>query len=269
MKIAFLGGGGNMGSALIRGLLASGTATHEGIHLVSSTRESTVRDANRLGVVAASSAAEAVSGAEVVFVCVKPAKVLALVSELSGSLEGRLLVSVAAGITAADLAKAAGQGCRVIRAMPNTAVRLRNGVTAIALHPSATEEDRLLAINLFSSVGTPVEIPEEQMNIATAISGSGPAFALLMMEAMVTEGVRRGLDDSTARLFASGAFSAASGLVASSDSSPAKLREEITSPGGTTAAGLSVLTEHGFAGIVETAVSAAAERAAEMSGKSR
>lgn len=258
-----------MGSALIRGLVASGTAMPEGILLASSTPETTIRAADLLGVVAADSAVGAVSGADVVFVCVKPAKVLALLSELSDPLQGRLLISVAAGIRASKLAEASGPGCRVIRAMPNTAVRLRNGVTALSLHSSATEEDRQLALRLFSAVGKALEIPEEQMDIATAVSGSGPAFALLMMEAMVAEGIRRGLTPSTALTFASGAFSAASGLVASSDSSPAKLREEITSPGGTTAAGLSVLMERGFNEIVETAVSAAALRSFEMSATSR
>lgn len=269
MKIAFLGGGGNMGSALIRGLVASGMTTADAIFLSSSTPESAKKAAERLGVIPSSSGAEAVGSADVVVACVKPAKLLPVISELSGPLTGRLLISVAAGILSQEIAQAAGPDCRVIRAMPNTAVRLRNGITAISLHPSASSDDRGVAHTLFSSVGTPVEIPEEQMDIATAISGSGPAFALLMMEGMVAEGIRRGLEPSTALLFASGAFSAASGLVSSSDSSPAQLRDEITSPGGTTAAGLGVLTSKGFPEIVESAVSAAAERSREMSGKPR
>ena len=269
MKMAFLGGGGNMGSALIRGLLSSGIAAPEEIILTSSTFESATSAANVLGVSAAASAAEAVGSAEIVFLCVKPAKALALLQEHPGALDGKLLISVAAGIGADDLASAAGHGCRVIRTMPNTAVRLRKGVTAIAPHASASPADRELAERLFSSVGSPVIIREEEMDIVTAVSGSGPAFALLVMESMAREAVRHGLEPSQALLFASGAFSAASSLVTETGTSPSDLRAEITSPGGTTAAGLAVLTEKGLPGIVESAVSAAAARSAEMSGKGR
>ena len=267
--MAFLGGGGNMGSALIRGLVSSGIASPGEIILASSTHGSATRAAEVLGVSAAASALEAVESAEVVFLCVKPAKALALLKELSGALDGKLLISVAAGIGSDDLSASAGRGCRVIRTMPNTAVRLRKGVTAIAPHASASTEDRELAKQLFSSVGTPIVIREEEMDIVTAVSGSGPAFALLIMESMAREAVRHGLEPSQALLFASGAFSAAASLVTETGTSPSDLRAEITSPGGTTAAGLAVLTERGLPGIVKTAVSAAAARSAEMSGKGR
>ena len=267
--MAFLGGGGNMGSALIRGLVSSGIAAPGEIVLASSTYGSATRAAEVLGVSAAASASEAVENAEVVFLCVKPAKTLALLKELSGALDGKLLISVAAGIGSDDLSGSAGCGCRVIRTMPNTAVRLRKGVTAIAPHVSASPDDRELAKQLFSSVGTPIVIREEEMDIVTAVSGSGPAFALLMMESMAREAVRQGLEPSQALLFASGAFSAAAALVTETGTSPSDLRAEITSPGGTTAAGLAVLTERGLPEIVETAVSAAAARSAEMSGKGR
>ena len=268
--MAFLGGGGNMGSALIRGLVSSGIAAPGEIVLASSTHGSATRAAEVLGVSAAASALEAVESAEVVFLCVKPAKALALLKELSGALDGKLLISVAAGIGSDDLSASAGRGCRVIRTMPNTAVRLRKGVTAIAPHASASTEDRELAKQLFSSVGTPVVIREEEMDIVTAVSGSGPAFALLMMmESMAREAARHGLEPSQALLFASGAFSAAASLVTETGTSPSDLRAEITSPGGTTAAGLAVLSEQGLSGFVETAVSAAAARSAEMSGKGR
>jgi pyrroline-5-carboxylate reductase len=268
MNIAILGGG-RMGGALVRGMLASGITTGDRITLSSSSAERAGLAAADLGVTAASSNAEALKNADVVFLCVKPAKALAVMEENAPLLAGKLLISVVAGVRSSDLIKAARSGVRLIRAMPNTAVRLRQGITAISPDDSASPDDLKTAKLLFSSVGTAVVVLEEDLDTVTAVSGSGPAFALLMIEALMQGGIEGGLSEEQSRKFASGALEAAAALVAGSAESPLTLREEITSPGGTTAAGLLVLEDSDFTRAVRGAVQAAKSRSVELSHQFR
>lgn len=267
MKYAILGGG-RMGSALVRGMIASGITTGDLITISSRTPESAQKSAAALGANAALSNAEALRCADVVFLCVKPAQSLEVVSSLSEELSGKLLISIVAGIRSADLLEAAGGGIRVIRSMPNTAVRLRKGVTAVAPHASSTPEDLRNAHAIFSSVGTSLEVSEGDLDIVTAVSGSGPAFALLMLEALAQGGVDGGLSPEAAKSFAAGALAAAAALVQETGETPLALRAEITSPGGTTQAGLEVLEESNFTGIVRSAVRAARDRSIQLSARS-
>lgn len=264
MNYAVLGSG-RMGSALIRGMLASGMTTAERITISSKTPESTARTATELKVHAAASNAEAVRAAKVIFLCVKPNQSLEVLQGVSKELAGKLVISIVAGIRSIDLLAATGKEARIIRAMPNTAVRLRKGVTAIAPAPSASEADLQLAEQIFSSVGTAIKVREEDLDTVTAVSGSGPAFALLMLEALAQGGVDGKLTPETAKIFAAGALAAAASLVIETEETPAALRAEITSPGGTTAAGLDVLQESNFSRIVCDAVRAARNRSIELS----
>jgi len=256
-----------MGSALVRGMIASGLTTGDRITISSRTVESAQKSAAALGVKAANSNAEAVRLAEVVFLCVKPAQSLKVLSSLTSELSGKLVISIVAGIRSADLLAAAGGGIRVIRSMPNTAVRLRKGVTAIAPDASSTPEDLEIARQIFSSVGTALQVSEGDLDIVTAVSGSGPAFALLMLEALAQGGIDGGLDPEIAKSLAAGALSAAAALVLETGEPPLSLRAEITSPGGTTQAGLGVLEGSNFTGIVRSAVRAARNRSIELSAK--
>ena len=264
MNIAILGGG-RMGGALIRGLLAAGITTGDKITLSSSSGEKASQAAADLGVTPAATNAEALKKASIVFLCVKPAKALAVLEENAPHLAGKLLISVVAGVKSSDLLKASGGGVRLIRSMPNTAVRLRRGITAIAPDASVTEDDLMTAQRLFSSVGRAVVVREEYLDTVTAVSGSGPAFALLMLEALMQGGIEGGLSEEQSRIFASGALEAAAALTAGSENSPLALRAEITSPGGTTAAGLQVLEDSDFTSAVRGAVRAARSRSAELS----
>jgi pyrroline-5-carboxylate reductase len=264
MKLAVLGCG-RMGSAMIRGILASGITRPEDVAVSCSSPQSTQRAAEALGVPAASSNAGAVASADVVFLSVKPAQAQEAVSGVAGELPGKLLLSMVAGIRSEALHKAAQGGARIVRSMPNTAVRLRKGVTAIARGVGADIADIDLARKVFSSVGSVIEVREEDLDTVTAVSGSGPAFALLMLEALAQGGIDGGLDPAVARSFASGALAAAAALVLETGDSPLSLRAEITSPGGTTAAGLSALEEAHFPQAVRSAVRAARQRAAELS----
>ena len=256
-----------MGSALVRGMIASGITTGDRITISSRTAESAQKSAASLGAKSAASNPDALSGADVVFLCVKPAQSLEVVSSLSQELSGKLLISIVAGIRSAALLSAADGGIRVIRSMPNTAVRLRKGVTAIAPDASATHGDLLIARQIFSSVGTCLEVGEDELDAVTAVSGSGPAFALLMLEALAQGGIDGGLEPEVAKTLAAGALAAASALVMETGESPLALRSEITSPAGTTEAGLGVLEKSEFPQIVRDAVHAARRRSIELSSK--
>jgi len=256
-----------MGSALVHGMIASGITTGNEITISSRTAESGRQSALLLGTHAAPSNAAAVVGADVVFLCVKPFQALNVIGEVAAQLHGKLLISIVAGTRASDLIDAACGGFRLIRTMPNTAVRLRKGITAISPDSSATPDDLELAHRIFNSVGTALEVSEKNLDAVTAVSGSGPAFALLMLEALAQGGMEGGLDPETAKQCAAGALSAAAALVLETAESPLSLRAEITSPGGTTAAGLEVLVDRGFPSIIRDAVSAARHRSMELSAK--
>jgi len=254
-----------MGTALVRGMIAAGVTSAEQVTLSSSSVKKAEHAARELGATAAASNGEAARDADVIFLCVKPAKAIDLLKGITSELSEKLIISVVAGLRSSDLQNAAGPGVRLIRSMPNTAVRLRRGVTAIAPSPTATETDVRTAEHLFSAVGTAEVVREEELDTVTAVSGSGPAFALLMLEALM-EGAREGgLSEEHARVFASGALSAAAALVSGSSETPSALRQEITSPGGTTQAGLTVLGESDFTKAVKGAVLAARLRSAELS----
>jgi pyrroline-5-carboxylate reductase len=256
-----------MGRALIRGMISSGLTTGQDVIISSRTPQSASQTASLLGTRFADTNASALDHADVVFLCVKPALALEVIAGVAKQLRGKLLLSIVTGIHSADLRKASEDGARIIRAMPNTAVRLRKGITAIAPDDSATQEDQALALRIFSSVGTAIEVREKDLDAVTAVSGSGPAFALLMLESLAQGGIEGGLAPDTAKAFAAGALSAAASLVMETGETPLALRTEITSPGGTTAAGLQVLTDSDFPNIVRDAVSAARHRAAELSAK--
>lgn len=264
MKIAILGAG-RMGCALARGMVAAGVLPGNSITLTSSSAEKAAVAAEKLGVCSADTNESALAEADIAFLCVKPAKAISLLREISSHLAGKLLISVVAGLRSQSLQEAAGNSVRLIRSMPNTAVRLRQGVTALAPAATATSGDLTTAEHLFSSVGTAVVVREDDLDTVTAVSGSGPAFALLMLEALLEGGHEGGLSVEQARVFASGALSAAAALVSCSPESPLALRAEITSPGGTTEAGLSILEDSDFTRSVRGAVRAARLRSAELS----
>lgn len=266
MNYAFLGAG-RMGSALIRGMIASGLTTGDRITITSKHPESAQTAAAALDTKVAASNAGALIGADIVFLCVKPNQSLEVVEGVASELQGKLLISIVAGIHSEDLLAAAGGNVRVIRTMPNTAVRLRKGITAVAPDSSATAEDLARALEIFSSVGTALEVRERDLDAVTAVSGSGPAFALLMLESLAQGGMEGGLDPETAKICAAGALAAAAALVMETGETPLALRQEITSPNGTTAAGLDVLSKLNFPSIVRDAIAAARHRSMELSAK--
>jgi len=262
--IAFVGGG-NMARALIRGLV--GTATVPADQIIAADPDgSKLRSLEQeLGIRCTSDNAEAVEEANVVVLATKPqvfAQLLPGVAAVLGS--NTLLISVAAGIPTGLIERALPAGTRVVRTMPNTPALVGAGATAIAAGSLATEEDLTLAEILFRSVGISVRVPEAQLDAVTGLSGSGPAYVFAMIEALRDAGVREGLPEETALELASQTVFGAARLLRDENESPEVLRQRVTSPGGTTRAGLDALSEAGFAEAILGAVRAATRRSVEL-----
>ncbi len=262
-SLSFLGAG-RMAQALIRGLLQASFIEKENIFVSSLHGDSAQELAREYHINATSHNGESIIASPVIFLCTKPAQALEALSQNASLFKNKLIISIAAGILLEDLYDAAGREARIIRTMPNIAVRIGKGVTTITPHHSATADDIDLTTRLFATVGTVFEVPEKQTNAATAVSGSGPAFALLFLEALFQGGVQEGLDPSLSRVLSAHVLASTAALILETKDTPAALRAEIASPKGTTEAGLKVLQEGQFSNIVVKAIRAATKRAQEL-----
>lgn len=253
-------GGGRMGDALLGGILASGTVAPSDIRVVetSAARRAELADL-RPGVVVATDA----DAAEGTIIATKPGDVAAAVGEVAACDGGRIL-SIAAGVTIDLIEAVAGPGVPVVRAMPNTPALIGLGATAIAGGSSATDDDLDWAERLLSGVGVVVRVSERQLDAVTGLSGSGPAYVFLVAEAMVDAGVTAGLPRDLATTLAYQTLVGSARLLAEGDETPADRRAAVTSPGGTTAAGVRVLEQRAVRAAIVDAVMAATERAAEL-----
>lgn len=247
-----------MGSALIGGLVQSGwdPSSIVVVEIDAAKREALTRD---LGVGVSGS----IVAAEGALIAVKPVDAAKVCSDIAAVGTPRVL-SIAAGISVDALQSAAGDATRVVRAMPNTPALVREGVTAICGGGSCTEDDFAWAEEVLSSVGVVVRVPESQMDAVTAVAGSGPAYLFLLAEALLEAGRKEGLPADVADALVRQLFRGAGILLAESPESAATLRERVTSPNGTTAAGLAVFEARGLREIVHDVVRAAAARSAEM-----
>jgi pyrroline-5-carboxylate reductase len=259
-------GGGNMGGALIRGLIARGLAAQR-ISVGEAHQSRRIALADELGVHVTADNREAVNGADVVVIAVKPQDMAGTVRELAPSLAARapLVISIAAGIRVADIEGWSGAGIPVVRAMPNRPALNSAGATAMFAPPAVTAAHRALAAQVLGAVGTTVWVAEESLlDVVTALSGSGPAYFFLLAELMTDAAVNLGLDRASA-LELSLQTLYGSGLMARhSDGDLARLRAEVTSKGGTTEAAVRSFDAANLRGIVAAALTAATERGREM-----
>ncbi|CAG1065816.1 pyrroline-5-carboxylate reductase [uncultured bacterium] len=268
--IGFLGAG-NLAEALIKGLISSGAVAPG--HIVASDRMSArlVHLAEAYEVKVFNKNFETVRNADIIFLAVKPQDVPGVLEEIAPEINsGKVLISVAAGITTGlimDVLKEAGlkHFIPVVRAMPNTPATVREAATAICAGSGAGKGHLDLAAALFSTVGSVTVIEDESlMDAVTALSGSGPAYVFLFMEALIEGGVKLGLPRETATQLAMQTVSGAAALAKESPKELSELRSMVTSPGGTTMAGLKKLGDGGFCEIIEKALEAAAQRAGEL-----
>jgi len=251
-------GGGNMGTALVGGLVHGGWNPKE-ITVVELDAAKRATLESEYGV----NTSEVIVSGEGALVAVKPGDVANVCAQASGLGIHRVL-SIAAGISVQTLQDAAGVRTKAIRAMPNTPALVREGVTAICGSDACTEEDFAWAESILSAVGVVVRVPESQMDAVTAVAGSGPGYIFLMAESLLTAAQDAGLPADVANILVRQLFRGAGILLADSAESPATLRERVTSPNGTTAAGLAVLENAGLRETMHNVVMAAAARSAEM-----
>jgi pyrroline-5-carboxylate reductase len=263
-RIAFIGAG-NMGEALIKGLLEAGRVRPEQLIAtdIRKDRLEAIRKAYRIDTVTDNR--EAVAKAQILLLAVKPQVMNEVLTELRGAVaEDHCLLSIAAGIPTAFIEARFSQPTRVVRIMPNTPAFVLAGASAIAPGRHATPEDLEIARQILNAVGRVVQVDEKLMDAVTGLSGSGPAYIFVVIEALSDAGVRMGLSREVATLLAAQTVFGAARMVLESGEHPARLRDSVTSPGGTTIAGLHVLEQAGFRGILMTAVEAAARRSQEL-----
>lgn len=263
-KIAFLGSG-NMAEALVKGLLAAGTAAKDEIVCAEPRPERREELQARYGIAAIASNTAAVQQAEIIVLSVKPQVMDALLDEIASVVDPRkLVVSIAAGVPIAAIARKLGAGARIIRTMPNTPALVGSGATALARGTHATEADLVQAVALFEAVGTAVVVEEHLLDAVTGLSGSGPAFVFIAIEALADGGVKVGLPRHVAMALAAQTVVGAAKLVLDTGEHPGKLKDQVTSPGGTTIAGVHALESAGFRAALIAAVEAATKRSREL-----
>lgn len=265
MRIAFIGGG-NMATSLVGGLIARGTRARD-LTIADPVAAQRERLQREYGVNVANRNEDAVRDADLVVLAVKPQDIAEVARGIAGpfATRRRVAVSVAAGIRLASLADWLGGAPALVRAMPNRPALIGAGVTAAVAAPGIEPHEQESAAAVLSAVGPLVWLEDEsQMDAVTAVSGSGPAYFFLLVEAMEEAGVSLGLPRETARLLAAQTAFGAGRMCAESGELPSRLREQVTSKGGTTAAALAVFESADFPGLVRRALAASASRSAEL-----
>ncbi len=256
-----------MGTALTGGAIRAGALNAEDVAGHDPHEAAAKAFAEETGAIVATDAVEIVAGADVVLLCVKPhlaAQVLGDVAADGGG--GKLVISVVAGIPLQVLQEAVPPSWRVIRAMPNTPALVGRGATAFCRGANVTDDDAAFAERMFGAVGLALEVPERLMDAVTGLSGSGPAYGFLCIEALADGGVAAGLPRDQALRLAVQTLLGAAALVAETGTHPAVLKDAVASPGGTTIAGLEALERGGLRATMMAAVRAAAARAGELGG---
>lgn len=260
-RIAVLGAG-TIGEALLAGLLRAG---HQPSELMFSERYAQRRaQVEEQYAVASTTVAGAGEHADVLVIAVKPQDVDALLGELSGVAAGTVVISLCAGLSTAVFEAALPAGTPVVRAMPNTPMVIGEAMSVLSAGRDADEEHLELAERVMSAVGRVVRVPESQQDAVTALSGSGPAYLFLMVEALIDAGVQLGLPRAVATELTVQTVVGAAGMLRESGQHPVLLREAVTSPGGTTAAAVRALEEHGLRAALFAAVSAAHDRSVRL-----
>ncbi len=262
-SIAFLGGG-NMASALIRGLLRAGTKA--------SLVTATVRRAERKGELEKLHGIDvsfdnlaAARAAEIIVLSVKPQAMEKLVAQIAPAIDNRkLVISIAAGVPIAALERHLGAGARIVRAMPNTPCLVGKGATGLSGGEHATAEDLAIATTIFESVGYVTVLDENLIDAVTGLSGSGPAYIFLIIEALSDAGVKVGLSRHVALKLAAQTVLGSAALLLETGEHPGHLKDQVTSPGGTAIAGLHTLEAGGLRTTLIDAVEAATRRARQL-----
>lgn len=265
MSVVALIGAGAMGQAMLQAWIDSGVLKPG--EVVVSEKDDVKRGelSARLGVKEAETNEAAAAGSDVVVLAVKPQDSGAVLESVAPSLgPDTVVVSIAAGLTLQSIRSAVGAGPSIVRVMPNMGAQVRSSISAYAVDEGERVFDRSIVAGLLESIGETVEVPEESMNLVTALSGSGPAYFFLFVEALEQAGIAQGLPVDVARTLARETLWGAAKVLKETGREAAELRQAVSSPGGTTLAALAELDKAGFAGLVNRAVDAARIRAGEL-----
>ena len=266
-KIGFVGAG-NMAGALIKGLLHSGTVGPAQIQASDIREERLAELASEHGITVTKDNAELAAWSDIVVLAVKPQVIDKVMVPIARTIRSHaLVVSIAAGVPIESLESRLPQNTRVVRTMPNTAAIALAGATAIAPGTHASDEDLGLARQLFEATGRVVVLEESLLDAVTGLSGSGPAYVMLMIEALADGGVKVGLHRETALLLAAQTVYGSAKLLLETGEHPGRIKDSVTSPGGTAIAGLHTLEAGGLRRTLIDAVEAATRRSIELGEK--
>jgi pyrroline-5-carboxylate reductase len=262
-KIGFVGGG-QMAEALIGGMLSAKLCVPDRILAADPAAGRLDHLKGTFGIQVGGSNREAAAWGDIVVLAVKPQVLDGVLKEIGGELAKALVVSIVAGASISRIADACGGPARVIRAMPNMPAIVHEGMTALASGPGVYEEDVVLVRNIFASIGKVVPIEERLMDAVTGLSGSGPAYVFLAIEALADGGVKMGVPRDIATVLAAQTVLGAARMVLETGHHPARLKDQVASPGGTTMAGLHRLEQGGLRATFIDAVEAATKRSQEL-----
>jgi pyrroline-5-carboxylate reductase len=265
MKLGVIGCG-KMGTALVQGAIRAGVVTAGDIIGCDPYEKSREAFAQATAATVTADPAEVAAKCEVLLLCTKPLDISSALADAVKMAAGapRLVISIAAGVTLSALEAAAAENFRIIRAMPNTPALVGHGAAGYCLGSRATPEDARLAQSLLGAVGLAVEVPERLMDAVTGLSGSGPAYIYVVIDALADGGVKAGIPRADAVRLAAQTVLGAAAMVLETGEHPAVLKDMVTSPGGTTIAGLATLEKHGLRSALIEAVAAATQRATEL-----
>lgn len=257
-----------MGSALLDGVIQAGLLKPEVLFLLETDQIKRERLKEHLGINLCETIGELSRECQLIILAVKPQVLPDVLRELGSTLDPcHLVISIVAGVSLAALEQQIPQG-RFVRVMPNTPARIRRGVTAYSIGKNVTPGETKKVAAIFGCMGQALSVPENLMDAVTALSGSGPAYVYYFIEALIDSGVLLGLGRAQAQTLAIETVIGAAEMLKQTGEHPAMLRNEVTSPGGTTAAALFELEKAGVSGTLMTAIQAAARRSAELNRNS-
>ena len=257
-------GCGKMGSALVKGAIKENAIDGQKVMVIDLVPELAQKLSNDIGATVAKTNDDLIKNADAILLCVKPQDMISLTDSLTKERSSKLFISIAAGIKIDDLEKSLKNDDRVIRVMPNTPAMIGQGASAQSKGKNATESDAEFVSKILNAVGISIEVPEKQLDAVTGLSGSGPAYIYTVIEALADGGVLVGLPKEKALTLAAKTVIGAAKMVMKSDEHPAKLRDQVASPGGTTIAGLAALESGKLRSTLIEAVKAATKRSEEL-----
>jgi len=262
MKLGIIGAG-NMASAIIEGVLAKRLFSPEEI-IIYDINQDKVSAFVKRGFASAETTVELADAAGLILLAVKPQQIDDVLTELSGSTEGKCIISIVAGVSSDYYKKRLGEGTFIVRVMPNTPILLGCGASAIATNTNTPQDLYDKAVSLFSSAGEVAFVDEEYMNAVTGVNGSSPAYFYMMAKAMADCAAEQGIDASTALRLAAKSMEGAAAMLMKSGKTPDELTAAVTSPGGTTLAALEEMRRLGFYEAIRGGMLACTKRASEI-----